>query len=107
MRMLSINESKAKQEVSAFEGAKKQNTGNSKLPPVAVGGEMHDQIKELEKTIVKLNEKNKLLEAEMISEKKGGSGKADSELMNEIEHLRKENQDLMVDWNLLEWCSRI
>ena len=93
--------SKAKDQLAGLESAtfKKSNTVISKLPPVALGGEMADKLKESEKTIAKLELKVKSLEESLLQEKKahnsGGGGNNDL-LEAEIASLRKENSSLMV-----------
>ena len=76
---------------------KKSSTAVSKLPPVLVGGEMQEQIKELEKQLAKMKEKNTNLEQELITTKKSGGGGS----LKEMDALRDENQKLMVRLQIL------
>lgn len=77
---------------------KKSNTIVSKLPPVAMGGEMAEKLKESEKNTAKLEAKVKSLEEALIQEKKAkNAGSSNHVLELEIENLRNENTGLMVE----------
>ena len=83
-----------------MEGSTIKRSGTNvtaKLPPVALGGEMHGQIKDQEKQIVKLSETVKALQQELILAKKAqGASGGDDDLKRKLEELRSENSGLVV-----------
>ena len=79
---------------------KKNTTGNAKLPTVALGMEMQENIKELEKQIGKLKEKNANLEHELIAARKVQSGtllKEDLQGNESFAEVKEENAKMKVD----------
>lgn len=69
----------------------------AKLPPVALGGELQDQIKDQERQILKLSETIKSLQTELIQAKKAqGNSGANEDYEREIDALKAENTVLIV-----------
>jgi len=94
--------------MAGFESQTKKSTAaGGKLAPVAVGVELQEHIKDLEKQLAKQKEKNQQLEQEMLATKKSLSlaqtvaveskqSKFDDELLVELESLRREKKKMTV-----------
>ena len=100
-RVVSAENRKAKDSIASLESKdlKKGLTAAGKLPSVAIGMEMQEHIRDIEKQMAKLKEKNQMLEQELLASKKSQSAhlmREDLEGNESIASLKEENLNLTV-----------